>query len=337
MNLQTASNTQSAPKSIPHPNFKKLSDDELRETLHSSAKSENEYKILVLHLMAEFDRRRLYAKENKSSLFEYCTTVLKFSAGSTQRRIDTMRAMKLIPEIEQKLVTGELNLSSVSQAQKLFRHEAKVGKSYNIDERKVVLQMLENKSSRECERQIAAISPSSVVKEKRRILSCDDNGETKTEMKVVVDGQLVKKLDKIKALLSHKNPRMTDRELLEEMADVVLAKLDPQQKALRAVKRVTKKNENSHPTSDVDPRRKQSKSRYIPAHVKHQVWIRDQGQCSHPGCSSDWFLEYGHIHSYSLGGEATVDNIRLLCRAHNQREAIDQFGLQKMALHIEKG
>ena len=36
-----------------------------------------------------------------------------------------------------------------------------------------------------------------------------------------------KKLDKIKSLLSHKHPHLTDSELLNELADIALKKLDP--------------------------------------------------------------------------------------------------------------
>ena len=46
--------------------------------------------------------------------------------NSTQERIDTMRAMKLMPEIEQKLQTGELQMVVVSQAQSFFRQEKKI-------------------------------------------------------------------------------------------------------------------------------------------------------------------------------------------------------------------
>jgi hypothetical protein len=35
------------------------------------------------------------------------------------------------------------------------------------------------------------------------------------------------KLDIIKALLSHEKPHMTDRELLNEMADITIKELDP--------------------------------------------------------------------------------------------------------------
>jgi hypothetical protein len=162
-------------------------------------------------------------------------------------------------------------------------------------------------------------------------------------MKVVLDQSLIEKLDKIKALLSHKKPHMTDRELLEEMANLTLSRLDPAQKTFRRER--TPKTINSERPKKIIKSESKTKSalprpapvaasRYISKRVKQLVWIRDGGKCTHPGCSATHFLEYDHIVPYSLGGKSNVENIRLLCRAHNQRAAIDHFGIQKMGPHF---
>jgi hypothetical protein len=62
---------------------------------------------------------------------------------------------------------------------------------------------------------------------------------------------------------------------------------------------------------------------HIPAHVRRAAWERDGAQCSFVSaagrrCCETGFLEYDHIVPFAQGGAATVDNIRLLCRAHNQ-------------------
>ena len=59
--------------------------------------------------------------------------------------------------------------------------------------------------------------------------------------------------------------------------------------------------------------------------------MRDGGQCtfvSEDGrrCSARSFLEYDHILEFARGGEATVQNLRLLCRAHNRYAAERTFG-----------
>jgi hypothetical protein len=185
--------------------FSNLSDAELEFQIRAAVTEENKAKTRVLHLLAEVERRRLYSKEYPS-LFEYCVRVLKYSSGAAQRRIDTMRAMKLIPEIEEKLISGELNLTSVSQAQSFFRHEAKQEKPYSLQEKKILLEKLENKSTRECIETLISISPNTVPQEKRRELTPD-----KTELKLTLDKKIVEKLDRLKALMSHRSPHVTQK------------------------------------------------------------------------------------------------------------------------------
>ena len=305
-------------------NYKHLSDIELEKTLKDSVQEENKLKIQILHLLAEVERRRLYSKQHPS-LFEYCIKVLKYSSAAAQRRIDSMRAMKLIPELEEKIMTGELNLSSISQAQSFFRQESKIGKSYSIEQKKEVLEKLENKSSRECIQELITISPQSVPQEKRRELTPE-----KTELKVVLNKDLIEKLDKIKTLMSHKNPNMTDQELIEVMAEALLQKIDPEEKAKRVEARKQNHNAQILPTSEV----KSKNTRYIPAAMKMEVYMKYKGKCSHVNCDSRKFLEYDHIQPLALGGKTTLNNLRLLCRAHNQRAAINAYGFHKIGQYL---
>jgi len=76
--------------------------------------------------------------------------------------------------------------------------------------------------------------------------------------------------------------------------------------------------------------------RHIPADVKRAVCERDEGKCTYVSesgkrCGSSYMLEYDHIVPVANGGEATVENIRLLCRAHNQHEAERAFGAEFMS------
>jgi len=73
------------------------------------------------------------------------------------------------------------------------------------------------------------------------------------------------------------------------------------------------------------------RSRHIPAEVKRTVWTRDGGQCAfvaHDGrrCTERAFLEFHHVAPHCAGGDATVENIQLRCRAHNGFEAEMFFG-----------
>ena len=73
------------------------------------------------------------------------------------------------------------------------------------------------------------------------------------------------------------------------------------------------------------------RSRDIPREVKRVVWRRDAGQCAFVAatgrrCSERTFLEFHHVQPYARQGPATVANISLRCRRHNQYEGELIFG-----------
>jgi hypothetical protein len=72
-------------------------------------------------------------------------------------------------------------------------------------------------------------------------------------------------------------------------------------------------------------------ARHVSAAVKHEVWVRDGGQCAFVSdeghrCEARTRLEYDHVDPVARGGAATPKNLRLLCRAHNQHAAECAFG-----------
>src|SRR5438477_12387615 len=83
-------------------------------------------------------------------------------------------------------------------------------------------------------------------------------------------------------------------------------------------------------------------TRYVPASIRRAVWERDGGQCSFVSsetgrrCSERGRLEFDHRREFARGGEATVDGIRLLCRADNQHAAERTFGAGFMSAKREE-
>jgi len=54
-------------------------------------------------------------------------------------------------------------------------------------------------------------------------------------------------------------------------------------------------------------------------------------------CAERTFLEFHHIVPYALGGLATVENISLRCRRHNQYEGELVFGRRGVSEDREHG
>jgi 5-methylcytosine-specific restriction endonuclease McrA len=76
--------------------------------------------------------------------------------------------------------------------------------------------------------------------------------------------------------------------------------------------------------------------RHIPAAVKRAVSERDERRCTFVGesgkrCDERGLLEWDHAEPVARGGKSTVENVRLLCRAHNQFEAERMYGADFMS------
>ena len=128
------------------------------------------------------------------------------------------------------------------------------------------------------------------------------------------------KLEQLKNLLRHQVPS-GDLAVIVEIAVDLLVDRTVKQKFAQT--RAPKK-----PRS----RRRKLRSRYIPRAVVREVHERDAGQCTFVSsdgkrCTERGFLEFHHHDiPYAKGGEATADNIRLVCRAHNALLAERDFG-----------
>ena len=127
----------------------------------------------------------------------------------------------------------------------------------------------------------------------------------------------IKKYSYSKNLVTSKRRResVRARRLLQKAADTKV--LDG-----TSLEKLTFDNEKSQPVLH---------SRYVPADVKHAVEQRDKCRCTFvsaegKSCSETRYLHFDHIIPHALGGESTVKNLRLLCPAHNQREAERAFG-----------
>ena len=125
------------------------------------------------------------------------------------------------------------------------------------------------------------------------------------------------KLCHARALLSHRMPSGDLAAVLDLALDALISQIEKRKFAATCTPR-PRTGRSSNP-------------RHIPAHVKRAVWERDGARCtfvSETGqrCPARNFLEYDHVDPVARGGQATVDGVRLRCRAHNQYEAERVFG-----------
>ena len=262
----------------------------------------------VLNHLEEIEYRKLYLAKGYPSLLEYCVKELKYSESSAHRRVSAMRLIKTIPEAKEKLESGSVNLSTLSQLHGFLKREEKE-KTYTKDMKLELLEKIEGMSQDQCEKEFIKISPLEIsFREKERLIT-----EDLTQMTFVATTELKAKLEELRNLLAHKSSNPSMAELIEISVDMALEKLNPvktkkHQSSAAVLHRATK------PAKD---------SRYIPAPTRQYVWKRDQGFCQYVDketnkkCLSKFALQIDHIHPFSLGGNNKAENLRLLCRAHN--------------------
>jgi hypothetical protein len=293
-------------------NLKSVSEPKLREDIKTLVTEERRIGIAVLHHLKEIDDRKLFAKWSYSSLYDYCQTELKYSGGSAHRRIASMKLLREVPSFESKLKDGTVNATTLSQVHGFFVQEKRqLGKTYSIEKKAELLKQIEDKSEKQTERLLATLSPQLAKPEMQRAINSEE-----TEIRFTADKALMEKLTRLKDLMGHQTK--TYAELFEKLADIALKKHDPMEK-------------KSSPVPEME-----SLTRHIPAKVKTAVWQRDGGKCIHPGCNSSFGLQYEHVIPFAKGGKSSLENLKLLCPAHNQLTAIQAYGLVKMQGHWVK-
>ena len=314
--------------------LRNLNDKELLAQIKSFVQTERDTLVKILHHLREIERRKLYSDLGFKSLFDYTISELRYSEGQACRRIQAMRLMKDLPEVEAKIAKGELSLSNVQQAQSFFREVQNAEPHRVIDktEKLEVLGRLENKSVRDAQKELLKLQPAAALpKERERIIT-----ETTSEVRFLMSEALKAKLESVRSLIGPKAAGMTYAELFDVMSDLSLESLKAKKFGKKRSAHDTKTTKASElatgaeemdlvpPTSAAEPRAQTSNSRYISQALKHYIWQRDRGCCANCGGSRN--LNYDHVLPVALGGKSEAENLRLLCFHCNQRASIKIFG-----------
>jgi 5-methylcytosine-specific restriction endonuclease McrA len=314
----------------------------------------------MLAYIAEIDRRKLYLEHACPSMFAFCTTRFHMSEAVAARRIRAGRATCRFPCISGMVARGELHLSGIHQ---LAGHLTE-------ENHKEVLQRAKHRSMREIERLIAEISPKPDVPTSIRALpirrsQCPPSNSQESlkdepageeslpfgaahphlptslasdpvsasrpprslttplsprryKLQVTIGQEARDKLAELRDLLSHQIPDGDLAVILDRALDALLAETKKRKAALTDKPRATRK-------------RGTNKGRAIPAHVRREVFERDEGQCvfvdaGGQRCGSGWQVEFHHRIPYARTGGHSAGNIELRCRAHNQYEAELEYG-----------
>jgi hypothetical protein len=302
----------------------------------------------VIEHLVEMERRRLYLSHSVSSLYRYCIERLDYDEDAALKRHRVAKLALRLPQVLDELRAGTVHLTG------LFL----LAKHLTEDNAADVLGEARGKSRRKIEELIARWFPRSDVPasiepwselaglggDSTRVnqlalaaahspvavaspSTCSGAGTrvpgrleplspSRVRVEFTARAELYEKLEKVRDLLSHALPSGELGELFERALDALLEKETHKRFGAKAPREARKLTPGS---------------RHVPIHVVRAVWERDSSQCTHVDahgqrCRERRFLTIEHRTPFAVGGTHALDNLCLLCHAHNLASARQVFG-----------
>lgn len=332
----------------------RLSDEALLDRMTVLSGQSREVTVELIAHLVEVARRGIHRAEGPGKLFGYLTGVLRFSEAAAWNRIQAARAVRRFPVVLDLIADGSVNLTTIRL---LVPHLTK-------ENHRSLLAEATGKGKAHIKRMVARLSPRPDVPASIRKLPTPsarpEAPQSSTPMTArvqpvpadeppvaTVRSASVSKPDSHRPIVEPLAPERYRLQLtidqqahddLRSLQDMMRREIpdgDPAAivaRALRLLRAQAEKKAFAATSNPRPPRGTKPGSRDIPAAVQRTVWRRDGGQCcfvaaSGRRCEERSYLEYHHAAvPFVRGGEATVGNISLRCRAHNVYEAELLFG-----------
>ena len=311
--------------------------------------------VELLDLLAEIETRKLFLGESCSSLFTYCTQVLRMSESVAYSRITAARVARRFPIIIPLLVEGAVNLTTIRLLAAHLtdeNHEAVLDAARHKSKREICgwsRRSIRNRTSRQpfarfrrprrhvlCFRSLTPARNwhSTPASRTQRVLTNGFRHRAQPPspdrrsivaplaperylVKITIGREAHDKLERARDLLRHSIPNGDPAAIVERALTVLIAQLEKTKLAVVTRPRARKTSSTR-------------RTRHIPAAIKREVWARDGGQCAfvgtHGRCTETGFVEIHHLLPFAADGPTTVENLELRCRAHNAFEAELFFG-----------
>ena len=290
---------------------------------------------MLAHL-AECDERRLHVDLGFPSLFAYCIESLGFCEATAWRRITAARMCRRFPEAFALVACGSLHLSALCSLKPYLEPD-------NAGE---LFELCRNKSSRKVDELLATRFPRPDVPDSIRRLPTrraavtaaaaeaepltSDAGSARLEplstdrfgVRFTADAEFCALLERVRGLAAHRLPSGDLLALLKRGLEAYERELMKERFGVGRKRRGDGSKSAARPSHH---------SRHIPVAVATEVYLRDEGQCTFVSddgrrCGARGRLELDHVKPWAVGGEATLQNLRLRCSAHNLRHAENCFG-----------
>ena len=339
-----------------------FSHDALLHELKTLDRLDRKTTAVLLSRVAEVQERVLFLREGYPSMHAYCIEGLHWCEGTASRRIYAARAARRFPVLFDAIADGRLHVTAVVM---LSKHLS----SGNVDEvvaaatrksKAEIEQLIADRFPQpdlpQVLQAIAPPPPTQPMAAPRSDQHSPENADPaippsqppapeparehslenaapcaprpvlkplapeRFGFQCTLDRETYDLLQRARALMAHQVPAGEIAPVLKRGLELLVADLEKRKYAATDRPRAAK------PAAS---------ARHVPAAVKRAVAERDGGRCafvSESGrrCEARGMLEFDHLEPAALGGEATAENVRLLCRAHNAYAAERAFGAEFM-------
>jgi len=317
--------------------LKIMSRNELLQYHRSAAQKERSASAQLIAALKENIRRELFKEMGYSSLNLFIMQELHYESGPASRRANAAYAVleleranaKISSEpLEKKIERGELSVTSLGHINRILKQERYVAKrSINMNEKKQILKAVLGKSERDAQKNLTQFQSAPLPKWKSReqIVS-----RRETQITMLIDDNFYQEIQEAMHLLSHVNPTMDHLKLYKYLVRDYLKRKSPMKELCKSRRSANSARSNSNAALSTNS------ARSIPKHKtpqpkrqasmaqKRAVTKRDGPGCSYTDpltkkrCNSQHKCQLDHVHAWSRGGLTTIDNLRLLCAAHNR-------------------
>lgn len=266
----------------------------------------------LIEILQIVNQEKVYKKMGYTSLFNYAVDALELPPERVYQLNIVAKKCDEVPELKQAIDQGVLNVSRARRIASVIDRETSqdwIAKAATL-------------TQRELEKEVARVNPKEALPERTKVLNA-----TEAHISLCLSIEAKEQLERLKDVLSQKEKKPVGlKDAIEYAARFTLDRVDPLKRAER----------NSRKAAGSVRLSSRIKSRApIPASLKHQILLRDNGQCTQivegKRCPSRRWLDIHHVIPVSKGGKNELENLATLCSSHHQMQHVPGADEQRMA------
>ena len=242
------------------------------------------------------------------SLYTYALKALDLTESQAYSYIAVAKAGLTCSPLNQALLNQELSVSKAARIVSVIDAE---NSAEWVEKAKTL-------TKRELEKQIATENPKARISDHFRHID-----KHLLHMQAGISEESFRKFQRAQQLYLQKNPKAFKAkvdDVLNWCLQELLERHDPVIKAERVLR---KKRQKVQDQNNFSARAEISQRKKLPAKTKHQVILRDRGQCQYLNklgdrCLESTRIEIHHIRPLHLGGSDNLENLVTLCQEHHR-------------------